>query len=441
MSAHADFDYVVVGSGAGGGPIAVNLARAGMRILLLEAGGDEEDLLYQVPCFNGLATEDPAIRWEYYVRHYTDEARSRVDPKFDKENGGVWYPRAGTLGGCTAHNTMITVYGASDDFDDIAAQTGDASWRAGEMRAYFQRLERCTYYRWYRRLLGNRRRHGLHGWLSTSLPDARLGLHDCMLMRTIIGAARAELGRATGAGRLNRFQDVHRYLRLWLDPNDACLDERGLEGLWLTPLATVHGRRNGTREHILKAAAEVPERLVVQLRSLVTNVVFDGNSTTAIGVDYVKRPHAYSADPRSPGPGVLTKPERVLVRREVILSGGAFSTPQLLMLSGIGPRAELERHGICVRADRRGVGANLQDRYEVSVVNEFDRPFAILDKACGFQPPSPANAPDPCLARWRRGKGIYTSNGVVLSVVARSQRELSRPDLFVFGFPAKFRLL
>ena len=53
------------------------------------------------------------------------------------------------------------------------------------MRNYFQRLERCTYYPRYRRLLGNRRRHGLDGWLSTSMPDVRLGLYDRMLARTV----------------------------------------------------------------------------------------------------------------------------------------------------------------------------------------------------------------------------------------------------------------
>jgi hypothetical protein len=54
-----EFEYIVVGSGAGGGPVAANLARAGFRVLLLEAGGGEEASTYGVPCFHGLSTEDP----------------------------------------------------------------------------------------------------------------------------------------------------------------------------------------------------------------------------------------------------------------------------------------------------------------------------------------------------------------------------------------------
>lgn len=68
------------------------------------------------------------------------------------------------------------------------------------------------------------------GWLSTSMSDARLGLRDRMLTRTVIGAARSELRRALGTGQLTRFQDVHRYLRMWLDPNDVRLNKHGLEG-------------------------------------------------------------------------------------------------------------------------------------------------------------------------------------------------------------------
>src|SRR5690348_4644543 len=120
------FDYVVIGSGAGGGPVAANLAKAGYRVALLEAGGDDENTNYSVPVFHGFASEDPAYSWDYFVKHYEDADRRKRDSKYVPEKDGVLYPRAGTLGGCTAHNAMITVYPHNSDWDRIAKDTGDA---------------------------------------------------------------------------------------------------------------------------------------------------------------------------------------------------------------------------------------------------------------------------------------------------------------------------
>ena len=94
-------------------------------------------------------------------------------------------------------------------------------------------------------------------------------------------------------------------------------------------------------------------------------MLLDG-ANRAVGVEYLSGERLYRAH-RQPSGAAGRAPE-MRASREVILAGGAFNTPQLLMLSGIGPREGLERHGIEVRVELPGVGRNLQDRYEIGVV-------------------------------------------------------------------------
>ena len=446
------FDYVVVGSGAGGGPVAANLAEAGHRVLLLEAGLDTEDDDYRVPAFHGRASEHPGMSWPFYVRHYDDRAQQERDAKFVPERDGVLYPRSGTLGGCTAHNAMITVYPHDADWDGIAAATGDPSWRATEMRRWFERLEACRYKRRPRvlprhprlaRLLAalpfvsdkyvNRSRHGFDGWLHTTLADPALALGDRQVVSVIKSAAARSLGDF-----LHRPLTPFEGLNSAVDPNDW--RGRSLpEGLWLIPIAVRKGRRNGARERIRDVEERRPGLLEVRTGALVTRVLFEDTldgDPVAVGVEYLDQPHAYRADPEAVD-GDPPPPVRVRVRREVILAGGAFNTPQLLKLSGIGPRQELERFGIPCLRNLPGVGENLQDRYEVGVVTQMRRNFALLD-GLTFRPPVDGEAPDPGYAQWKDGAGVYTTNGALLGIIRRSRPELTSPDLFIFGLPAKF---
>jgi choline dehydrogenase len=281
----------------------------------------------------------------------------------------------------------------------------------------------------------NRSRHGFDGWLHTNLADPALALGDKQVISVIKSAAARSL-----ADFLKRPLTPFEGLNSAVDPNDW----RGRtlpEGLWLIPLAVREGRRNGARERIRDVEQRRPDRLQVRTGALVTRVLFDDPVTpdgdpVATGVEYLAQPHAYRADPAAVD-GDPPAPVRVRVRREVILAAGAFNTPQLLKLSGIGPRAELDKFGIPCLRDLPGVGENLQDRYEVGVVTQMRRNFALLD-GLTFRPPEAGEEPDPGYRQWQDGEGVYTTNGALLGIIRRSRPELTDPDLFIFGLPAKF---
>lgn len=457
MSA-SDFDYIVVGSGAGGGPLAANLAKAGYRVLLMEAGGDpcSEDemgrLMYEVPIFHGLSTEYKACAWDFFVRHYTDDAQQAKDSKVVEVDGKqmVWYPRAGALGGCTAHNAMITVVPQESDWDYIADVTGDESWRGERMRYYFARLENCKYVpppgslkalinsgvsyvlellRGHRGVYDWTHGHGFKGWLPTCEADPKLVLRDPELVTLLLDVVKQALRDDVGDPAV----------RAWthFDPNDSRNSARSPEGLAFTPLAVEKGKRSGPREYILRVQKEHGDYLTVKKHALATRVLFEGKR--AVGVEYIDKAHVYRADPNATeDPASLPRAE-VRARREVILAGGAFNTPQLLMLSGIGAADELSSFGIPLVADLPGVGQNLQDRYEVGVISEFLKDFALL-KGATFSPPEEGQEADEYLKEWQAGgKGVYASNGALIGIIKRSRRELKDPDLYIFGLPGFFR--
>lgn len=183
--------------------MASRLALAGFKTLLIEAGGDAgNDIEVQVPAMMLQSTEHEPQAWDYFVHHYDDLERQKKDSKMvyrqsdgelyvglsppqDAEPLGILYPRAGTLGGCSEHNAMISVYPFDDDWKYIQQLTGDASWAPKKMRKYFEKLEKSRY------LPTSVVGHGFDGWLQTSLTSLSLVVEDQKLLSLVLAGASA----------------------------------------------------------------------------------------------------------------------------------------------------------------------------------------------------------------------------------------------------------
>lgn len=453
------YEYIVVGSGAGGGPLAARLALAGHKTLLIESGDDYgASDNYTVPAYHARMTEDPGPAWDFYVRHYADDARQARDWKtsYETPSGriytgldpppgstmkGVLYPRAGALGGCTAHNALVFVYPHQSDFEAMANLTGDDSWSPANMRRHFEKLEKKQY------LTGLPAGHGFSGWLPSETAPLTLPLGDPQLLSLVTGGAFA-LGNLSNSV-------INIATLLAGDLNSASPDRDTTPAYYQIPISTSSGRRAGSREFVLSVRdarnLDGSQRypLDVRLNCHVTRVVFD--NTTATGVEFLDGPHLYRASPLSRSPQANTKgmPGSATASREVILSAGTYNSPQILKLSGVGPAAELARFGIPLVADRAGVGANLQDHYETSVNVKVPANWAAL-AGCTFS----GGADDACLARWRAGpllpltneRGTYASNGFGTALLYPSGSSTNAGignkkefDIFMFGGPANFR--
>jgi choline dehydrogenase len=426
-----DYEYIVVGSGAGGGPLACRLAMAGHRTLLVEAGNDQNgNVNISVPGYQAVVTQDPKLRWDVFVNHYQDHERAKRDPKFTYETGpyqyhvganppdgatplGILYPRAGTLGGCVTHNALIWITPHASDWDGIAEVTGDTSWAAVNMNKYLDRV---------------------YEWQPHEPTDPSILLSDLKLSQHLAGGA-AVMG--IGPDPLNGITGLAN--ALLNDPNNRLLPARdSLEGFYQIPLIMKEGTRTSVRDFI-SSTVQQGYPLDVRQNCFVTKINFNtsGETPIATGIEFLDGEYLYRASPLSGGKGAAGS---ATATKEVIISGGTFNTVQLLKLSGIGPKAELEKFNIPVVSDLPGVGVNMQDRYEIPVNVKHGTDFTVL-KGCYFD----SKPHDACLTKWQKNpyvlaqRGAYATDGLAAAMAMNSDfASTSDIDLFIFGGPVDF---
>ena len=272
--------------------------------------------------------------------------------------------------------------------------TGDDSWSSDKMRKYFQRVEHCQYSsRTWDLLTGGQ--HGFDGWLSTERPRSRHVGRVCQerprSSRDILAAvALTDIGRSPGS-ITDAF--IHRAIpklfsaALKKDINHMDSVKHRPEGLYLTPVATNGGKRASVRDRIREVQKVCPNQLVVKTNVLVTKILLEkvGGPSKASS----SKPSEWSAVKarisieRTPTPRFMIpcrQPSNCGPRKKSSSRPERLTRPQLLMLSGIGPKEELERHGIPVNIALPGVGKNLQDRYEVGIVYKLKENLSTLEQ-------------------------------------------------------------
>jgi choline dehydrogenase len=322
------YDIIIVGAGTAGCLLANRLsADRGQRVLLLEAGGKDNYHWIHIPVGYLYLMGNPRTDWGYST---TAEAGL---------NGrALSYPRGKVLGGCSSINGMIYMRGQARDYDQWR-QMGNPGWSWDEVLPYFKRHED----QW---ALEPSAFEGLHergGEWRVEQPRIRWEILDAFR------EAAAEAG-------IPKIDDFNR------GDNDGCgyfhVNQRA-------------GVRWNTSKGFLKPALG-RANLTVETHAQVERLELTGKRVTGVVVRQKGSVRRFSA------------------RRSVVMAAGAIGTPQILQLSGIGPGALLQQHGIAVTHEMDGVGENLQDHlqircaYKVSGVATMNERYQSLVQRAGF---------------------------------------------------------
>lgn len=296
------YDFIIVGAGSAGCVVANRLSEiAEWKVLLIEAGG-EEPLEMSVPAFKDYAVGTD-IDWQY---------KTQPQPGVNGGNPCSW-PRGKVLGGTSVINWMVYVRGNRRDYDNWERQ-GNAGWGYKDVLPYFKKSENNIDLQ----IASNKKYHGVGGYLSV-----QKFLYTDKNTKLILKA----------------YQDMGYGLEDF--------NAKNMSGFVFSQATYHNGERRSTNRAFIEPLRGTRKNLKVVTNVRVTKVLIHHKNKTAYGVEV-----AHEHNRRIIG--------TIFADKEVIVSGGAVNSPQILMLSGIGPRDVLEKIGIHV-IQSLDVGKNLQD--------------------------------------------------------------------------------
>ncbi|MBL4942332.1 MAG: choline dehydrogenase [Colwellia sp.] len=366
-----NFDFIIIGGGSAGCVLADKLSACGnYQICLLEAGPKDKHWSIHMPLGVIELMKDKVLNWQF-----------NSEPETTQNNRQIFNPRGRVLGGSSSVNAMLYTRGQKEDYDHWAA-LGNDGWSFDEVLPYFKSTQHQE--------RGESDFHGVNGALNVADSRSKPSAHD-----SFISSA-----QQAGFPLNNDFNGKHQ------------------EGVGYYQVTQINGQRCSAAKAFLTPNLH-RSNLTVITDAHVQNIIIDNNKDKiATGVCYKNKGKCYN----------------IFAKKEVLLSAGAFNSPQLLMLSGIGPKAELAKHDITLVHDLTGVGQNLQDHPDTVVVTHHNRTdlLAIRPKAAWWL------FKQALQYFQQKRSGILTSAVAESGGFIKSKPSLSRPDLQLHFIPTAF---